>query len=697
MAQILKKFIGNDQVADEKIRLDNDSALRSRNAAGTADVNLIKANVANEAELGAILNAAGFELKNLGAPTAASSAVTKTFMDSSIATAVAGADMYARVASTANVAVATAPAAIDGITLVSGDRVLLNAQTAPAENGLYIFNGSAAALTRSTLMDAPAEFKTGLTLVVLEGTANGDTIWALQADVATVGTSAVTFQKVGAAAGGANLTLSNLTAPTAVNADIIPNGTFNLGSNASLASMWNNAHFKAAVKFFSAAGDTMHISGNTSSGAPAGGNSNPTLAGYRSDTNDKLSITTVSTSGTSFTQGISLETGNSAGSGNSGTVTLYAGTSGTGIRGTVRMDALAADLRARALTTMPLRFYSADNTTFVQMKSAATVPADVTLTLPPNAGAANQVLTTDGTGVLSWAAAAGTGANTALGNLTATAINQDLITDNQVARNIGSSGVPWSSLHLNSDLHLHSGTSDSFRISGAGFGTLPSGATAQARLFTTNFTGAGSNLALYTNANSGAASTANIRLETGNNTGATGPSGNVYLQTGTASAGRGSVVMDGLSADLAARGAAPMPLRFYDADNSNYVQMKSPAVVAANVSLTLPVDAGVSAQVLTTDGAGILSWSTPAVWNKEAKTIVAADVTAQYVDLAFPIRASSLDLVIGGLVQTEGVDYTVSLTGGVAGVTRVTFAGDLATAGATPVAAGDVLYFKYQK
>lgn len=52
MAQIVKKFIGDNQVADEKIRLDNNQNLRSRNAADDGDVNLIKADTADIAEIG---------------------------------------------------------------------------------------------------------------------------------------------------------------------------------------------------------------------------------------------------------------------------------------------------------------------------------------------------------------------------------------------------------------------------------------------------------------------------------------------------------------------------------------------------------------------------------------------------------------------------------------------------------------------
>jgi len=54
-------------------------------------------------------------------------------------------------------------------------------------------------------------------------------------------------------------------------------------------------------------------------------------------------------------------------------------------------------------------------------------------------------------------------------------------------------------------------------------------------------------------------------------------------------------------------------LRFADSDSSNYVAFQAPATVASNLTWTLPATDGTSAQVLTTNGSGTLSWSTAAV------------------------------------------------------------------------------------
>jgi len=45
------------------------------------------------------------------------------------------------------------------------------------------------------------------------------------------------------------------------------------------------------------------------------------------------------------------------------------------------------------------------------------------------------------------------------------------------------------------------------------------------------------------------------------------------------------------------------------ANGTNYVQLQSPAALAASYTLTLPVDDGTSGQLLSTDGSGVLSWT----------------------------------------------------------------------------------------
>jgi len=52
-----------------------------------------------------------------------------------------------------------------------------------------------------------------------------------------------------------------------------------------------------------------------------------------------------------------------------------------------------------------VKFHDSDSSNFAYLKAPATISADFTLTLPADAGSANQVLSTNGSGVLSWATA----------------------------------------------------------------------------------------------------------------------------------------------------------------------------------------------------------------------------------------------------------------------------------------------------
>jgi len=118
---------------------------------------------------------------------------------------------------------------------------------------------------------------------------------------------------------------------------------------------------------------------------------------------------------------------------------------------------------------------------------------------------------------------------------------------------------------------------------------------------------------------------------------------------------------------------------------------------SVNSNAVVSVNSQTGVVVLTTDNVSEGSTNKyQKAWGKENLTLNGTDITNQYKDLAQVIIASSLDLVVAGIVQTEGVDYTVSLTGGAGGKTRISFAGDLATGGAAALVSVDVLRFKYQ-
>ena len=115
--------------------------------------------------------------------------------------AIAGLDQKAsvRVATTAPVVIASGLEngdTIDGVTLVTGDRVLVKDQSSALENGIYVVPASGAA-TRSTDLDAWTEF-VGAFVVVEQGTANSDTFWLCTANAGgTLGVTAVNWSQFG--------------------------------------------------------------------------------------------------------------------------------------------------------------------------------------------------------------------------------------------------------------------------------------------------------------------------------------------------------------------------------------------------------------------------------------------------------------------------------------------------------------------
>ncbi len=78
--------------------------------------------------------------------------------------------------------------------------------------------------------------------------------------------------------------------------------------------------------------------------------------------------------------------------------------------------------------------------------------------MPVDDGTPSQVLTTNGTGTLSWTTPSGTGANTALSNLASVAINTTLVSDTNSTDDLGTSSIAWKDLYLNGSIKTASTT-----------------------------------------------------------------------------------------------------------------------------------------------------------------------------------------------------------------------------------------------
>ncbi len=123
---------------------------------------------------------------------------------------------------------------------------------------------------------------------------------------------------------------------------------------------------------------------------------------------------------------------------------------------------------------------------------------------------------------------------------------------------------------------------------------------------------------------------------------ATGGDTNVALSI--ASKGTGVVNVTGSAVNFLGNATAQAAIRLYEntGNGTNYVQFQSPASLAANYTLTWPVDDGTTGQILSTDGSGVLTWR--ASESKLTFTInaiaVAATSTTATVFARFPWDAA---------------------------------------------------------
>ena len=174
-------------------------------------------------------------------PTSALHAVTKQYADAISAGQKQKASV--RVVATANVNITNpGTATFDGVSLSNGQSILLVGQSSGSENGAYIFNGAASAMTRRGDYDSSAEVTGGDTFFVNEGTTFADTNWTLITnDAITLGSTALVFTqsdglaKVTAGAGltktGNTLDIGTASASRiVVNADNIDLATTGVGA-----------------------------------------------------------------------------------------------------------------------------------------------------------------------------------------------------------------------------------------------------------------------------------------------------------------------------------------------------------------------------------------------------------------------------------------------------------------------------------
>lgn len=141
----------------------------------------------------------GFVIGEVGNPVLPTDAANKGYVDN----AIAGLSWKepVRLATTSAIAITGTAVAIDGVTPVVGNRVLVKDQTTAQDNGIYVV--AAGPWTRAADADTPTDLEQAA-VFVMEGTANHDSAWVLTADSPiTINTTLLTWAKF---AGGATVT-----------------------------------------------------------------------------------------------------------------------------------------------------------------------------------------------------------------------------------------------------------------------------------------------------------------------------------------------------------------------------------------------------------------------------------------------------------------------------------------------------------
>jgi hypothetical protein len=189
------------------------------NVVGTSDLQTLTNKVlSNSVSLGANLDAATFTVTNLGEPSQASDAATKSYVD-----AVAqGLHIHASVAALAiinieNFLSVDNTTTFDGVTLVLNDRVLVSNQTNLSENGIYVVtevSGGSVSLARASDYDTATEIQAGDFVFVSGGTTYAATGWVQENNVNILGTDPIVwdqFSGAGTFNAGFGLTLDGTT------------------------------------------------------------------------------------------------------------------------------------------------------------------------------------------------------------------------------------------------------------------------------------------------------------------------------------------------------------------------------------------------------------------------------------------------------------------------------------------------------
>jgi len=340
-----------------------------------------------------------------------------------------------------------APILVDGVTLVLADRILVAGQSTASQNGLYyvtiLGTGSNGTWSRTIDADATGEIAAGMIVMVTEGTIYKDSQWKLTTNnPIVIGTTGLTFEQNSAFAfgnvyangtavlattvgdtltltAGTNIQITGNTsaksvtiAVTGLSLNSISNGTSNVNVVSSGGNVTVGVGGTSNVAVFSSTGaniaGTLGVTGNITGGNVSGTTVSGTNGTFTANvTTGNVSGTTGAFTNVSGTLTTAAQTNiTSVGTLGSLAVTgnITSGNlSGTSIVGTLTTAAQPNITSIGSLTGLTVSNVSG----LVNFITTANVSLGNVSNLHITGGSNNQVLTTDGSGGLSWTTANG--------------------------------------------------------------------------------------------------------------------------------------------------------------------------------------------------------------------------------------------------------------------------------------------------
>jgi hypothetical protein len=285
--------VSNNITATGNIVTDNIIARQTGDitiTGGTSDGNII---LSPGGTLGTI-NASSKRITSVGTPSASTDAATKGYVDANSQ----GLDIKAsvRLATTGNKAL-TGLTAVDSVTPIAGDRILVKSQTTASENGIYV--AASGAWTRAE--DAVQDKITGGSFTfVEEGTTWHDTGWVVSTDnPITVGTTSITWVQF-SSAGTTTVNVALSLTGTEINVKYDTNTLAVSGTNELKVS--DSAKF-VTPNIGAATGTSLNLSAGTitAGNVSVGTDGNVTLSGTNSQVSGANLVSATNIAGTIIT------------------------------------------------------------------------------------------------------------------------------------------------------------------------------------------------------------------------------------------------------------------------------------------------------------------------------------------------------------------------------------------------------------